>query len=88
MISSYNFQLVALSLAISVCASYTAFDLASRTREVGGRLRLAWLFGGATCLGLGIWSTHYVGMLALHLALGSLVAGSGDSRLGNRFVRG
>jgi len=67
MISSYNFQLVALSLAISVCASYTAFDLASRTREVGGRLRLAWLFGGATCLGLGIWSTHYVGMLALHL---------------------
>src|SRR5258708_28815164 len=32
-----------------------------------GRERCAWLSGGSVSLGLGIWSTHFVGMLAYHL---------------------
>jgi NO-binding membrane sensor protein with MHYT domain len=30
-------------------------------------MRLAWLTGGATAMGRGIWSMHYIGMLAFRL---------------------
>jgi PAS domain S-box-containing protein len=32
-----------------------------------GRVRLAWLSGGAVSMGVGIWAMHFVGMLAFHL---------------------
>src|SRR5712671_6057641 len=67
MTGSYNYHLVALSVLIAVCASYAALDLAGRTTAAAGRIRLAWLAGGATAMGLGIWSMHYIGMLAFSL---------------------
>jgi two-component system, sensor histidine kinase and response regulator len=63
----YDYRLVALSVLIAVCAAYTALDLAGRTTAARGRLRLAWLAGGAVAMGVGIWSMHYVGMLAFNL---------------------
>ncbi|MBV9266547.1 MAG: PAS domain-containing protein [Acidobacteriaceae bacterium] len=63
----YDPWLVALSVIIAVCASYTALGLASRTTAAQGRKRLAWLTGGACAMGFGIWSMHYVGMLAFSL---------------------
>jgi two-component system sensor histidine kinase/response regulator len=65
--SWYDQYLVVLSALISIGASYAALDLAGRTAAVGGRIRWAWLLGGATAMGLGIWSMHYIGMLAFHL---------------------
>src|SRR5258707_5839533 len=67
MIGHYAHRLVALSVLIAVFASYTALDLAGRTTAAAGRVRLAWLAGGATAMGLGIWSMHYIGMLAFSL---------------------
>jgi PAS domain S-box-containing protein len=67
MSASYNYWLVALSLAIAICASHTALDLAGRTAAARGRARFAWLVGGAASMGLGIWSMHYIGMLAFSL---------------------
>ncbi len=64
---TYNYWMVTLSLVIAICASYAALDLAGRTAAARGRMRYAWLFGGAASMGLGIWSMHYVGMLAFHL---------------------
>ena len=64
---TYNYWMVTLSLLIAICASYAALDLAGRTAAARGRMRYAWLFGGAASMGLGIWSMHYVGMLAFHL---------------------
>src|SRR5262249_45989813 len=66
-IGSYDLRLVGLSLVIAVLASYAALDLGGRVTAAQGRLRLIWLFGGATAMGLGIWSMHYVGMLAYNL---------------------
>src|SRR6266568_1353723 len=60
----YDYRLVALSVVIAICAAYAALDLAARTTAASGRLRIAWLSGGAIAMGLGIWSMHYVGMLA------------------------
>jgi PAS domain S-box-containing protein len=67
MTSTINPWLVALSLLVAACASYTALDVAGRATAATGRARLAWLIGGAAAMGLGIWSMHYVGMLAFGL---------------------
>jgi two-component system, sensor histidine kinase and response regulator len=67
MIGSYDYQLVSLSVLIAVFASYAALDLAGRTTAASGRVRLAWLAGGAIAMGVGIWSMHYIGMLAFSL---------------------
>src|SRR5712692_2669130 len=67
MASSYDYRLVALSVMIAIFASYAALDLAGRTTAARGRARLAWLIGGATAMGVGIWSMHYIGMLAFSL---------------------
>src|SRR6266571_928211 len=67
MASSYDYRLVALSVLIAIFAAYAALDLAGRTTAARGRVRLAWLTGGATAMGMGIWSMHYIGMLAFSL---------------------
>jgi PAS domain S-box-containing protein len=63
----YDYRLVALSVLLAICAAYAALDLAGRTTAATGRTRLIWLLGGAVAMGLGIWSMHYVGMLAFSL---------------------
>ncbi len=68
MARAYDARLVALSVAIAILASYTALDLAGRVTAARGRMRAVWLTGGAVAMGLGIWSMHFIGMLAVHLA--------------------
>ncbi len=67
MVGTYNYWLVALSLITAVAASYGALDLASRMCAARGANRRLWHSGGAASMGFGIWSTHYVGMLAFKL---------------------
>src|SRR6202167_4520265 len=64
---TYDYRLVALSVVIAVMASYAALDLGGRVTSARGQARYLWLSGGATAMGIGIWSMHYVGMLAFHL---------------------
>jgi PAS domain S-box-containing protein len=64
---SYNYALVALSVLIAMFASYAALDLAGRVTAASGWTRAAWLLGGAGAMGTGIWSMHYIGMLAFIL---------------------
>ena len=67
---SYNLYLVALSLVVAMFASYTALDLAARIRSLrGSRKRLQWLMGGAAAMGMGIWSMHFIGMLAFRMPI-------------------
>ncbi|MGB6197980.1 MAG: response regulator [Candidatus Acidiferrales bacterium] len=67
MISSYDDRLVALSVFIAMLASYAALDLSGRVTSAHGRTRFLWLSCGAVAMGIGIWSMHYVGMLAFRL---------------------
>jgi NO-binding membrane sensor protein with MHYT domain len=64
MTGTYDLRLVALSVVIAIFASFAALDLAARVTESRHKSRLFWLLGGASAMGLGIWSMHYVGMLA------------------------
>jgi PAS domain S-box-containing protein len=69
LIGSYNYALVALSVLIAIFASYTALDLAGRVTAARGWTRAVWLLGGAGAMGTGIWSMHYIGMLAFVLPI-------------------
>src|SRR5258705_5497153 len=69
LIGSYNYALVALSVLIAMFASYVALDLAGRVTAAGGWTRAVWLLGGAGAMGTGIWSMHYIGMLAFVLPI-------------------
>ena len=67
--ATYNLWLVALSILVAMVVAYTALKLAARVAEagrVGGRL---WLLGGAAAMGMGIWSMHFIGMLAFSVAI-------------------
>lgn len=91
LVGSYNNILVFFSFVVAVLASYTALDMAGRVSTTGGRAARWWLIGGAFSMGLGIWSMHFIGMLAFSLPIplgydplitaGSLVIAIGASAL-------
>ncbi|MGK7914932.1 MAG: MHYT domain-containing protein [Prochloraceae cyanobacterium] len=61
--SSYHVPLVLFSVFIAVLASYTALELTERI-TARGKIKLSWLIGSSLTMGTGIWSMHFVGMLA------------------------
>src|SRR3954470_22376920 len=65
----YHHGLVLVSLLVAILASYTALTLALRIRVAGRAAAPAWLLGGGFAMGVGIWSMHFVGMLALSLPI-------------------
>jgi diguanylate cyclase len=67
MTGTYNSWLVTLSVLVAILASYTALDLATRITASRGIAARAWLAGGAFAMGIGIWSMHFIGMLAFSL---------------------
>ena len=66
-LGSHDLVLVALSILIAALASYTALDLATRMRAASGSASLRWLVAAAVAMGGGIWSMHFVAMLAFSL---------------------
>lgn len=67
--ATYDYRLVILSIIIAIFASYAALELAGRVTAARNYARLAWLVGGASAMGTGIWSMHYTGMLAYRLPI-------------------
>src|SRR5438309_7201697 len=56
--------LVALSILVASFASYTALDLGGHVAAARGSARRVWLVAAAITMGGGIWSMHFIGMLA------------------------
>ena len=67
--ASYSPSLIFISLCVAILASYTALDLAGRIATARGRTVYLWISGGALAMGFGVWSMHFIGMLALQLPL-------------------
>ncbi|MDR6552734.1 EAL domain-containing protein [Paenibacillus qinlingensis] len=67
--STYHVPLVIFSILIAILASFAALDLGIRIHKAKGSARQAWLAGGAFAMGMGIWSMHFVAMLAFHLPI-------------------
>lgn len=66
---SFDLGLVALSYFIAVFASYTALDLMARIKGRSDRTAKFLMGGCAICMGGGIWSMHFIGMLAFSLPM-------------------
>ncbi|MEO8421133.1 MAG: EAL domain-containing protein [Hyphomicrobium sp.] len=69
MTGMFSPALVGLSLIVAVAASYVAFALAAHISDSRGWAAAYWLAGGAVAMGAGIWSMHFVGMLAFELPI-------------------
>src|SRR6202158_3092397 len=61
---TYDPYLVALSILVACFASYTALDLSAHVGPARRFARRVWLIAAAFTMGGGIWSMHFVGMLA------------------------
>ena len=69
MSGTYNPQLVFAAFLVAILASYTALDMAGRVRHTKGSVSRAWLAAGTLAMGLGVWSMHFIGMLAFRLPI-------------------
>ena len=67
MIVTYDPLLVSLSIAIAILGSFAGLQLARKLVAQSGTLRKAMLSAAAVTIGAGIWSMHFVGMLAVSL---------------------
>ena len=67
MLAGHNPYLVALSVAVAILGGYTGLGLAARIAGKSGLHRRALLVGAAAFLSIGIWTMHFVGMLAAPL---------------------
>ncbi|WP_127530848.1 putative bifunctional diguanylate cyclase/phosphodiesterase [Paenibacillus kobensis] len=64
---TYNAEVVLLSILIAILSSYSALNMAGRVWQARGKSRWGWSIAGAVVMGCGIWSMHFVAMLAFHL---------------------
>ncbi len=69
LVGSYNGLYVLLSLIVAILASYTALNMAGRVTRTQGKTSAFWLVGGSFAMGTGIWSMHFIGMLAFQLPI-------------------
>lgn len=69
LIGSYSPALVVISLFVAILASYTALDLTGRIATTRGLAAQLWMVGGALAMGVGVWSMHFIGMLAFELPI-------------------
>lgn len=60
----YNDNLMFLSIFIAIISSYAAFDIMHRIYRSTRKGRVFWIAAGSYILGLGIWTTHFIGMLS------------------------
>ncbi|MCW9017501.1 MAG: hypothetical protein OQJ89_11085 [Kangiellaceae bacterium] len=69
----YNIGLLALSLCVAVFGSFTALQLAIRIPTADGKSLWFWVLTAGLALGGGgIWSMHFIGMLAMEMPFAML----------------
>ena len=70
--TAFDPLLVALSFAFAVIGSFVALTAAGRVNQRGGRQSLSNIVTVGVALGgIGVWSMHFIGMLALDMDVGS-----------------
>ena len=72
MFEGHDPYLVALSVAIAILGGYTGFGLTARIRGTPDASHRLLLAGAAFFLAIGIWTMHFVGMLAAPLPAGAV----------------
>lgn len=65
--TQFNPLWVTLSVIVAIFASYVALNLAQSVTQAKGRTQALWLGCGSLAMGIGIWSMHFIGMLAFEM---------------------
>src|SRR6266571_265238 len=60
----HDWRLVVAAALICLCSSLVTVQLVRRARATIGRVRAIWIGTAGCAAGFGIWSTHFVAMLA------------------------
>jgi diguanylate cyclase len=70
--ATYDLWMVMASLIVATLAGYVSLELSHRAELLEAGAAIVWRVAGSVALGTGIWSMHFVGMLAysLPIALG------------------
>jgi NO-binding membrane sensor protein with MHYT domain len=63
----FDYRLVVLSSFIVIIAMYASLAVVERMKSARGAGWFAWLGGGASGMGIGIWSMHYFGLQTIGL---------------------
>ncbi len=70
LVGRYDPFLVTASVSVACVAGYAALLISERIENSDTlRARIAWLLCGAVAMGFGIWTMHFVGMLAFELPI-------------------
>ncbi|WP_334186606.1 MHYT domain-containing protein [Noviherbaspirillum sp.] len=69
LIGYFDRPLVLVSVLVAILASFTALSMAGRVASNSGASERSWIAGGAFAMSIGIWSMHFVGMLAFRLPI-------------------
>jgi NO-binding membrane sensor protein with MHYT domain len=62
--NQHDWRLVIVAAAVCLVASFAAISLFHRARVAQGRARVIWIAASGIATGGGIWSTHFIAMLA------------------------
>src|SRR5215467_9274134 len=60
----HDWRLVVAAALICLCSSLVTVQLVRRARATIGRVRAIWIGTAGGAAGFGIWSTHFIAMLA------------------------
>jgi len=66
---TWDSVLICVSLIVAFIASFTALDTAGRVAVSRGWSARFWLLVGGIAMGIGVWSMHFIGMLAMMLPM-------------------
>ncbi len=58
-----------MSVIVASLAGFAALDLSARVGAASGAARVRWIAASALAMGFGIWSMHFVAMLALRIGV-------------------
>ncbi|MBD8261567.1 putative bifunctional diguanylate cyclase/phosphodiesterase [Pantoea agglomerans] len=66
---TWDSVLICVSLIVAFIASFTALDTAGRVAVSRGWSARFWLLVGGIAMGIGVWSMHFIGMLAMMMPM-------------------
>jgi NO-binding membrane sensor protein with MHYT domain len=66
---SWDPVLIGISFVVAFIASFIALDSAGKVAISSRRVSTFWRLSGGATLGMGIWSMHFIGMLAMKMSM-------------------
>ncbi|BBQ84160.1 TPA: EAL domain-containing protein [Kluyvera ascorbata] len=67
--ASWDPILVGISFLVAFIASFVALDSAAKIAASNKKAAIFWRITGGATLGIGIWSMHFIGMLAMKMSM-------------------